>query len=184
MRIITSIGPIGSGKDTVIKYLSEKHGFKVISMGDIVREIAASKSIPATRENLHKISDDYFKKYGKKYFINKVVEAIKADKTADKVAVTGLRTPIDVKTMKKEFGKQFVLIFVDMSDPKVRFERLRSRKETRDPQAWEEFLKQNEEEEQLFCLSKTHKMADRVIYNDGGLEDLYKKVDELEQALK
>ena len=81
--------------------------------------------------------------------------------------------------MRREFGKQFVLIFVDMSDPKVRFERLKSRNEARDPQAWDQFLKQNEEEEQLFSLSKTRVLANYIIYNDNGLEQLYKKTDEI-----
>jgi dephospho-CoA kinase len=184
MKIISSIGPIGSGKDTVIKYISDKYKFNIISMGDIVREIAATQGVPATRDNLHRISQDYFQKYGKEYFINKVVEKIQVSNT-DKIAVTGLRTPTDVMKMRNKFGKQFVLIFVDMSDPKKRFERLRSRNEARDAHAWEDFLAQDKEEEEIFSLSETRKLADYVIFNDGGLEDLYLKTEAIvEKELK
>jgi dephospho-CoA kinase len=41
MNIFGSIGRTGSGKDEVVKYLSSKYGLPVISVGDIVREMAA-----------------------------------------------------------------------------------------------------------------------------------------------
>ena len=38
MKIIGITGKIGSGKDAVSKYLVKEHGFKSISIGDLINE--------------------------------------------------------------------------------------------------------------------------------------------------
>jgi len=36
--VLGLIGPIGSGKDFVADHLVKNHGFKMIGMGDVIRE--------------------------------------------------------------------------------------------------------------------------------------------------
>ena len=88
MRIFGSIGRIGSGKDEVIKYLNRKYGLPIVSVGDIVREIAAEQGLPLTRESLHRISSEALGKYGKDYFMGLVLKRIR-DHRWEKLASPG-----------------------------------------------------------------------------------------------
>lgn len=54
---ITITGELGSGKSTVAKLLSEKHGFEVYSTGSIQREIAKEKGISTLELNQQMAND-------------------------------------------------------------------------------------------------------------------------------
>jgi dephospho-CoA kinase len=170
-----AVGQIGSGKDTVVKYISTKFSIPIISIGDIARKIAKDEGVPATRENLQKITERYYEKFGKTYFIEETVARIEHS-GKEKMLITGIRAPTDVTTLKNHFHDDFVLIAI-VADKRKRFQRLRMRQESRDPKKWKEFLKQDQNEEEIFHISEACKLADHIIENSGTLEDLFQKVD-------
>ena len=178
VKVIGAVGEIGSGKDEVLKYLKARYGIPYISTGDIVRNIAKSENIEATRENLEKISLRCFNDLGRGCFIRQAAEEIlhRGWKTA---GISGVRSPDDVEIMKTMFGKCFVLIRVDISDPRIRFERVRLRHEERDPLSFSQFQEQDRNEENTFQISLTGKDADHVLNNDGSIEDLHQQIDRL-----
>ncbi len=178
MLVIGTIGLNGSGKDTVISHISKEFGIPTITISDIVRKIAASRSIEPTRENLTKISLEHIGKYGADYFPKEAIRIIEGNKWKT-VGVAGIRSLTDVQTFKAKYGRNFVLIHVEISDPAIRFERIRTRGEPRDPKTLEQFLKQDAEEEKNFKLSTAIKMADYVVNNDGDLNSLVSKIEEL-----
>jgi dephospho-CoA kinase len=65
---------------------------------------------------------------------------------------------------------------------KERFQRLLKRNEPRDPKTWQEFLEQDREEEKIFQLSKTCKLADYRITNNETIEKLFQKLDKIIKA--
>jgi len=178
VKIIGTIGQNGSGKDEVLIYLRTKHGVPFLSTGDMVREIATGEGLEPTRENLGKISDRYFHGFGKGYFVRLLADKIQH--TGWKVAgISGIRSLNDVSILKGIFGRDFILIHVYISDPHVRYSRMTRRHEERDPHSYEELLRQDRAEEELFSTKEAARLADYSISNDGTLDDLHREIDRL-----
>ena len=183
VRVIGVVGKIGSGKDEVLKYLKSKYGIPYLSTGDLVRDIAAKDGVAPTRENLEIISERCFIQMGKGCFVKMVADEIL--KKGWKIAgISGIRAPADVHILKELFGDAFVLLRVDVADPKLRFQRILRRHETRDPEKYEEFLVQDLGEEEVFHVSKTAAMSNYSMKNDGTVDDLHRQIDMLVKSKK
>lgn len=183
MRVIGLVGPIGAGKDVVSSYLQKSHGYKAVIMGDIVREIAAKHDMRPTRDNLHALQKRYTDKYGKGYFAEQTAKRVlrQWQVTGDlsleiRAVINGIRRLEDASVPKKKFGKDMILLFID-SDKEKRFERLRSRKNERDPRTLEEFEQQEAAETRLFSIEALRAYADDVIVNNGSVEELCRRID-------
>jgi dephospho-CoA kinase len=177
MTIVGAVGAIGSGKDTVISYISTKSSMPIISIGDIARDIVKSEGLPLTREHLQQITVKYYEKFGKTYFIEETVNRIKRSRH-DKVLITGIRAPTDVETLRKNFLDDFILISVT-ADKRKRFQRLKMRGDLRDPKTWREFLEQDQNEEKIFHINESCKLANYRIDNNGTFQELFQKIDKI-----
>jgi len=178
MKVIGVIGKNGSGKDEVLKCFRDKYGVPFLSTGDIVREIAVEEGLKPTRENLQAISGRYFKERGEGCFAKMVVDKIREN--GWKVAgISDVRSPKDVAILRSELGLNFILIYVYVSDPHVRFERMLKRGEGRDAKAYEDFVKQDKAEEKFFNIEKAAEKADYSVGNNGSLGDLRIAIDNL-----
>ncbi|MDD3581554.1 MAG: AAA family ATPase [Desulfobacca sp.] len=177
-KVIGVVGQNGSGKDTLIKYLDERCGLEVLSLGDVARELAHLEEAAFSRDKLHEVSQKYQEKYGEDFFIKAVIEEIES-KLWEKVGVTGIRTPSEVDTLRKHFGSNFFLIHVYVDNPEVRFERLKQRGESRDPQNYDDFLAQEKAEKDMFRVDEAKQCADISIANAGTLEDFHWEIDQL-----
>lgn len=178
MKIIGVIGQNGSGKDEVLKHLRAKYGVPFVSTGDMVREIAAREGKEPTRENLQEISRRYFHQFGQGCFVKLAAEKIRQNGWAIG-GITGIRSLDDVKVLTGICGKDFILINVYMSDPELRYKRMLQRGEGRDPHSYEQFLRQDTAEEELFHIQSAAQYADYSINNNGTLEDLHCEIDRL-----
>ncbi|MGA2157827.1 MAG: AAA family ATPase [Dehalococcoidia bacterium] len=175
IRVIGTVGKIGSGKDEILKYLKARYNIPYLSAGDIVRRMADEEGLEPTRENLEEISERCFRTLGKGCFVKMVAEDIIKKKW--KIAgISGIRAPADVRVLKERFGDSFTLIRVTVTYPSLRFKRLRLRHEGRDAATYREFLVQDKNEETAFKISRTEAMADYSIENNGTLADLHRKI--------
>jgi dephospho-CoA kinase len=177
-KVIGVVGLNGSGKDALLKYLKERCGLAILSLGNVARELAHLEGVKYTRDNLHEISHKYLEKYGKDFFIKVVMKEIDS-KSMEKVGVTGIRTPTDIDVLKEHFGADFLLVHVQVDDPELRFERLKRRGEARDPQKYENFLAQERSEKELFQLEEVITHAEVTVPNAGSLEDFHRAIDQL-----
>jgi dephospho-CoA kinase len=90
--------------------------------------------------------------------------------------------------MRKKFGKDFVLIVVD-APREIRFRRLLERKKEEDPKTFEEFLEIDETDlgknqpEYGHNVEECLKLADYLIINDGSINELNKKLEEIAKAI-
>jgi dephospho-CoA kinase len=177
LKVIGAVGKIGSGKDAAIKYIAGKRSLRMFSIGDIARDIARNEGLPATRKNLQMITEKYYEKFGRTYFIEETIRRIERA-GCEQMLITGIRAPTDVTTLREHFHDDFVLICVT-ADEQKRFQRLLQRRESRDPKTWQQFLEQDRNEENIFRLDEACKLADYKIQNEGTLEELHKKIDEI-----
>ncbi len=178
MRVIGVAGQNGSGKDEVINHLNSRYHVPSLSTGDIVREIASREGLEPTRTNLQDISERYFHEFGEGHFIRLIADRIR--KNGWEIAgITGIRSPEDIAELKNAFEKDFVLIYVNVRDPYVRYTRSRKRGEERDPDSYERFIRQDKAEEELFHIKDAALLADYSLNNDGPLDDLHRALDNL-----
>ena len=174
--IVAAVGKNATGKDYFLEYVSKKYDIPMISIGDIVRELATKEGLEHTRENLHAVSHKYMSTYGQDFFPKEVIRRIK-EKGYKNILISGIRPLSDVVMMKNEFGKEFILVDVKISDDLVRFERMKVRASARDPLTIEQFREYDANEEKLFHTSETEKLADFTILNDGTADDFHKAID-------
>lgn len=176
MIVIGAVGLNGSGKDALIEYLHERHGIPMLSMGDLVREMAAQQGMLPTRSKLHELSQRAIEQQGAAFFAQRLISRIE-EKPWNAVGVTGIRTPADVGTFRGRFGDDFVLVYVRVGDVHTRFERVQRRDATRDPQSYERFLRQDREEKEIFQIEDAASMADITIDNDGSLQGFHREIE-------
>lgn len=174
--IIGVIGKNASGKDALAEHLQHKCGIPTISPGDMVRAIAEREGKSKTRESLHKISQRYFAEKGERFFIHEMIRGIQENHWSAAVIV-GLRTLTDVETLQEQFRNDFLLVYVKVGDPRIRFQRSQKRDAVRDPNGFAKFLEQDLEEEELFGLQEAIKQADITILNEGSLAEFKNRIE-------
>lgn len=174
--IIGIAGEIACGKDTVGKYLAEKHGALSLRFSQPLRDILDRMSLDQNRENMAKLSMHLRKGFGEDIFSKiMLAEAKKSDN--ELVVVDGVRRSFDIVHMETE--EHFFFVYVEAS-PETRYERLAKRRQNTDDatktQAQFEKDALLETETQIRDLKER---ADFVVNNDGTLEELQKQIDEI-----
>ena len=174
--VLAAVGKNGTGKDFFLEFISKKYDLPMISIGDIVRELATKDGLELTRENLHKTSQKYMGQYGQTFFPEQIVKKIK-ESGSPVYLVSGIRPFSDVQYLKSAFGDTFLLVDIVISDDMVRYERMLARGSDRDGSSIEKLREYDAGEEKIFHTSQTEKMADIVIKNDGTVEDFYAAIE-------
>ena len=87
--ILAAVGKNGTGKDFFLDYVAQKYGFPMISIGDIVRELATKDGLELTRDNLHATSKKYMGEFGQTFFPEMIVKKIK-ESDAPNYLVSGI----------------------------------------------------------------------------------------------
>jgi len=174
--VIAAVGKNGTGKDFFLEYLAKTYSLPMISIGDVVRELATKDGLEHTRDNLHKTSQKYMTAHGQDFFPAQICEKIKASQEP-RYLVSGIRPPSDVQVLKDAFGADFVLVDVVISDDELRYARMAARGRADDNVDTDTFRRLDAQEESIFHTSESERMADVVIKNDGTAEDFFKAAD-------
>ena len=170
--IIGLTGKYASGKGEIAKYLTSK-GFHVVSLSDVLREEVRARGLDFDRETLIRIGQLLRQEEGPGVLAKRLLARL-----TGKDAVDSIRHPEEIRVLKAHDVTW--VIGVD-ADPKLRFERMRSRNRFGDAITFETFVDQERREDQNqpnaqqlgACLA----MADGVIRNDGDLKTLHHEVD-------
>ena len=170
--IIAAVGKNASGKDYFLEFISKEFGVPLLSVGDVVRELAEQEGLEKTRENLHHVSQKYMGMYGQDFFPKKLIEKIKS-LNSENVLVSGIRPPSDVENFKEAFGDDFFLVAIVVESDRTRYERTRARGSARDNVTFEQFLALDEQEEKIFNTSKTMSMADYSFIRGDFSDEVY-----------
>lgn len=180
--VVAVTGTIAAGKGAASDYF-KKLGFKKITSSDYLRREAEIRGISCSRENLRKIQAWLRKEYGEDYLVSKIIETIltKDHLKNSRVVIEGLRTPFDVKLAKKRLNAK--IIFLD-AKPEIRFLRQKARGRIGFKKTYPEFLEEEAIEQANFDFHITRKMSDFFIENNGGKEELYKKLKVIVKKLK
>jgi dCMP deaminase len=175
--IIGLTGTNGAGKTAVSEYLVNR-GFEHHSLSDEIRDEIRRRGQEITREVLIEVGNELREKFGPGILAERILLKLEKDHN---YVVDSIRNPYEVEVLKRR--KDFILLAVE-ADQAIRFERTRVRGRENAAQTLEQFV--SEEARELESLNPanqqlhaTRRKADFVVSNNGTIEELHRKLDEL-----
>ena len=171
-RLILITGMAGSGKTTLSGIIRES-GLRVITMGDVIRDLARQQGLDPTPENIGYLAAE-IRKEGSDAVARRCIEALKSGPDG-LVVVDGIRSLAEVEAFKDAFD---VILIAVWASPLSRYKRLTRRGRSDDPKTWEEF-KERERRELGFGIGDAIASSDYIIKNDDGIASLKPAFDEI-----
>ena len=178
-KIIGLVGEIGSGKDTFCGYVKENYkDVYVFRFSDSLTEILKMFFDSVKREDQQWLGEILRERFGKDILFKAILR--KADKIDEGIIVlNGVRKEGETKTIKENGGK---IVYIT-ADQKLRWERVRIRKEKADDDVpFEKFVEMGKAEAEL-QITTVGAMADFKLENNGSKEEFYKKVKEIIESI-
>ena len=174
-------GRNASGKSTLVSWFSER-GLTSVSCSDSIRTWLREQGLETTRDALIEGGRELRRNGGAGILAEMLLEIL----DGDDAVVDSIRTPAEVEALR---GRgDFTLIEV-RADEESRWQRMTSRGRSGDPTEKGAFLSQEaaeakSEDEAGQALDATAAMADITILNDGSIEDLFGRLEEVWSGLR
>ena len=175
--IVGLTGRNAAGKGVAAEFLKSK-GFAFHSLSDVIREEVRRRGLPLTRDTLIATGRELRARHGTGYLAEQILERLEPGQN---YVVDSFRHEDEVAVFRKVTN--FHLLAVQ-ADPKVRFERIRTRGRENDPQTLEAFLELEARESTSLQaegqnLTATEAVADHALANDDGVEAFHARLAEL-----
>ena len=186
IKIIGIGGTNGSGKDTAGEILAGEHGFRFISVTDMLREECRARGLPVERKNLRMISAEWRREQGLGVGVDKALAVYRADKNDyNGLAIASLRNPGE-STRVHELGGQ---VWWTDANPELRYQRVIGADRGRsgeDSKTYEQFLEEEAAEmhpsegadETALHSAAVRDIADVTITNEGSLDEFKQSIAE------
>jgi len=173
MKVIGTVGMPGSGKSVISQILKEKLNSFYIVMGDVIREEVMKEGLEPTPDNVQMIMITIRKREGNDIVAKRCIEKLKENEVKYEWAIIeGLRGLEELVTFRKHLN--FLLIAIHAS-PSTRFNRLKQRGRSDDPQNREMFDKRDLTELKV-GIGSVIALADHILVNEGTKDDLRGKI--------
>ncbi len=175
VQILAFVGAPAAGK-TEAAAVAKEVGIPVVTMGDVVREELRRRNLPLSDANAGSIANELREREGVDAIAKRCIPLIKGITDTERqkstkavIVIDGIRGVAEVETFKKEFGTDFVLVRIE-APLDLRYERIKTRGRGDDLLNIEEF-KEREERERRWGMGEAMEKADKVVKNEGSLED-------------
>jgi len=173
-RFVGLTGTNGAGKGEAAAFLIKK-GYAYFSLSDVIREKLKEEGLEASRDNLIRKGNDLRKQGGPDILARLVMEKVR-----NRAVIDSIRNPKEVEYLKGQAG--FILLAL-VAPAALRFERVQKRGRNESASTLDAFIKKEAQERSdnpdAQQLDRCLAMADRTIVNDGPLEELHRKLEEL-----
>jgi dephospho-CoA kinase len=173
--IIGLVGRICAGKGTVSEYMAKKYSADVLSYSDPLRDILRILHLPVNRENLQTLSKGLRQSFGEG-ILSVMIKGQAEDKTSHIIVLDPIRRSTDIEAFD---STSLITIGVTRED-KDRYDSMcsRNREKSDSDITWEKFHELDNAESETEIDSLVGK-ANYSIENNGTIEELVKKVDEI-----
>lgn len=174
--ILGLTGSMGAGKGEVVKIL-ERWGFKYITLSKMVRAEAQRLGIPEEREKLMAVGDQMRAQEGFGVLAKRALETIQKE-GGDKWVVDGIRNPAEIDELRKSPDAHIVGL---QANQDILVDRIIKRARPSDAKTPEDIIHRIKKEwgdgepEGGQQVGKCMQKVDRIIVNEGTLEELEKK---------
>ena len=181
VKIIAPVGLAGSGKSSVVEYLSEK-GYPKVYVGGFIVQGVLDQGLELTQENERNYREQMRKKHGKEVFMTMAIDQMRhlIDAGQHAVILDGLYTWTEYKMLKHAFPGELTTVAI-VTPKHLRYNRM-SKREHRplqphevDERDWAEI--ENIEKGGPIAI------ADYFIHNDSDIENLHQQVDGVLEAI-
>lgn len=179
MIIIGITGTLGAGKGTIVDYLINKKDFKHFSARAFLVEEIERRGLKNNRDSMVLVANDLREKNSPSFVADELFK--RAIESGQNCIIESLRTPGEVDSLKKK--GDFILLAAN-AEAKIRYERIIKRSTSTDNVSFEKFL--SDEEREMTSddpnkqnLKKCIEMADFIIENNGTIEELNSKLEEI-----
>ena len=176
LRVVGLVGPIASGKDTVLEEL-KKRGFKAFFLGERTREEADRRNLPHDRSVLQDMGNNLREKFGDDILVKRTEELFNG--LEEKIVIDGIRNAGEIAYLRKKYNT--IIIGVEAPSKKRRgFSRKRSA--DADPKTEEEFERVEQRDRGIGegihgqQVDECLKLSDIVIKNKGSLSDFRREI--------
>ena len=176
MRTFGLISPMAAGKGTIADYLVTNYGAKKYNFSGPINEILERLHIENARDNQIKMGASLREQFGNDVLAQALKKDILAD-NPDIAVIDGIRYAEDLEVSKTL--PNFTLIAIE-TNADARFERLKKRNDRHGEADIDRatFDAQHQKPTEK-NITKVMKEANITILNDGSVEDLHKKIDQI-----
>ena len=175
-RVVCVTGMPGCGKEELVK-IAQERGLAIVRMGDVVREEARRRGVKFSDETVGGMAHEERVKHGFGVWAGRTVPHVKQETTV----IDGIRGREELEVFRREFGDRLVVVAIHAS-PRTRYARIRERGRGDDIVSWEEFLRRDDRE-LGWGLGEVIATADRMIVNEGSLEEMRARCREVLDAV-
>lgn len=167
-------GEPGAGKDTVKEYMVRRHGAESLGFSLILKDILNRLSLPLDRANYAALAEGLRTSFGENILATVLMHDV-SRMSESTVVIDGIRKLGELEELRKL--ENFRFLFVE-TDIKVRYERIRARGVKVDDagKTFEDFVRDHEHAADREVRNLKEK-ADRVIENNGTVEELHKRIE-------
>jgi dCMP deaminase len=167
-----------AGKGEVIRFL-EARSFYALSLSDVIRDVLRERGLEETRERMIETGNEIRAARGPGGLAQALADRLAPDRN---YAIDSIRHPAEVEVLRERTAN-FKLIWVTAPEG-LRFERMRARGRSGDPTSVEELqrlegLELGSEDESGQQLLAVRDLADFTLENDGDLEGLHRRIEDL-----
>lgn len=172
-KIVAIVGMCGSGKSIASKYF-EDLGYKNVYFGGVTMEKLKEAGLEVTPENEKMMREKLRSELGMGAYAKVLLPRILELSKDYDVVLDGLYSWSELKILEEEFDMRTIAIVCDKN---LRYDRL-SKREIR-PFNNEEAKKRDITEVENIEKAGPIAYADYYIYNNGSIEEYYKRLDEI-----
>lgn len=177
VKIIAPVGLAGSGKSSVVEYLTEK-GYPKVYVGGLIVQGVLDQGLELTPENERSYRETMREQHGKEVFMTMAIDQMKHLVAAGQhtIVLDGLYTWTEYKMLKHAFPGELTTIAV-VTPKHLRYKRMSTREHRP--------LQQHEVDERDWAeIENLEKggpiaIADFFIHNDKDLDYLHSQVDQI-----
>lgn len=189
-KVVAIVGMCGSGKSEVADRFI-KNGYYYIRIGQITLDEVKRRGLEVKEENERTVREELRKKYGMGAFAILNLPKIDQALGQSNVVADGLYSWSEYKVFKEKYKENFLVVAV-YAPPLLRYSRLaeRSKRYQEDPKmkyrsfSPVEALSRDYAEIENLEKGGPIVMADYLIVNDGTIDDLNKKIDQILEKIK
>jgi dephospho-CoA kinase len=165
-RLILITGMSGAGK-TTLAGMFEGEGYRVITMGNVIRDLAAERGLEPSPDVLGAIAREIRREGGDAAVAERCVEKLRK-MSGEAFVVDGIRSMSEVDVFGETLDVALVAVH---ASPETRYGRLRGRGRTDDPGDPDAFHKRDLRELD-FGMGRVIALADHMVVNEGTIGDL------------
>jgi dephospho-CoA kinase len=180
MKIVSIVGMAGAGKSELAR-LFERKGFVRIRFGDITDDEVRKRGLELNEVNERSVRELLRKEHGMAAYARLNLSRIETALETSNVVIDGLYSWEEYSFLKDHFGEDMYLVAV-WASPAIRYTRLGRRR--RRPLTPEEAAGRDRAEIEKLNKGGPIAIADFLVINESGLDDLARQTEQVMSELR